>query len=204
MVLEVITGPMFSGKSEELIKNIRTYQIASKKIQVFKHGFDKRYSKECLSSHNENMIEAIIALSTADIRNALKEDTEVVAIDEVQFFDDAIIELCNDLADRGVHVIVTGLNLNYRGKPFKFANSEKTMADLIVYADKITKLSAVCTYRESGKICGRPATRTQRKVDDRDPHADNEVLVGGAESYEARCRYHHKPMTGQKKLNNKN
>jgi len=201
MVLEVITGPMFSGKSEELIRNIRKYLIAKKKVQVFKHGFDNRYAKESISSHNEAKIEAFIAINTSDIINELKDNTDVVAIDEVQFFDDNIIGLCNDLADKGKHVIVAGLNLNFLGQPFKFHNSEKTVADLMVFADKITKLFAVCTHKEGGKICGNPASRTQRMVDNRSPDVDKQLLVGGPESYEARCRFHHKPRFGQKPLN---
>jgi thymidine kinase len=200
MVLEVIVGPMFAGKSEELIKNIRKYFIAHKKVQVFKHGFDSRYSKESISSHNHAKIEAFIAMNTQDIINELKPDTEIIAIDEVQFFDDAVIRLCNDLADRGKHVIVSGLGLNFYGEPFKFADSERTMAELMVLADKITSLTAVCTHKELGNICGMPATRTQRMVDDRDPDIVSQVLVGGSESYEARCRVHHKKRTGQKQL----
>ena len=202
MVLEVIAGPMFSGKSEELIKNIRKYLIAKKKVQVFKHGFDNRYGRECISSHNKSKIEAFIAMNTSDIINELKEDTDIIAIDEVQFFDEKIIDLCNNLADEK-HVIVAGLNLNFLGQPFKFHKSEKTMADLMVFADKITKLFAVCTYKEGGKICGRPASRTQRIIDSKNPDAAKQLLVGGSESYEARCRYHHKPIIGQRRLNNK-
>jgi thymidine kinase len=201
MVLEVITGPMFSGKSEELIKNIRKNLIAKKKVQIFKHGFDSRYSKECLASHNKSKIEAFIAMNTSDIKNELKDGTEVVAIDEVQFFDDNIIQLCNKLADTGKHVIVAGLNLNFMGEPFKLHNSERTMAEFMVFADKITKLSAVCTFKEGSRICGKPATRTQRIADNKHTDSDFQVLVGGSESYEARCRVHHKPLAGQRRLN---
>jgi thymidine kinase len=204
MVLEVITGPMFSGKSEELIKNIRKQIIANKKVQIFKHGFDSRYSKKNIASHNKSKIEAFIAFNTSDIINELKDDTEVIAIDEIQFFDAKIIDLCNCLADRGRHVIVSGLNLNFLGEPFRFENSERTMAELIAYADNVTKLFAVCTYKEGGKICGMPASRTQRIIDSRNPDEKSQVLVGGTESYEARCRCHHKPGTGQKRLNSKN
>ncbi|MBW3017444.1 thymidine kinase [Candidatus Woesearchaeota archaeon] len=209
MVLKVIIGPMFAGKSDELMRNIRKHRVTNKKIQIFKHSFDTRYSKQCLSSHDKVKIEANIAHSTNEILRTLDNDTEVVVIDEVQFFDDKIIDLCNHWANQGREVVVAGLNLNFLGQPFKFMNSEKTMADLIVTADKITKLSAVCTYRFGGKICGRPATRTQRIVDSKSPGEKAEVLVGGPESYEARCREHHRPISGQstliepKPLNNK-
>jgi thymidine kinase len=183
------------------MRNIRKHNVTKKKIQVFKHGFDNRYSRECLSSHDKVKIEALNAMTSDDIVNALEAGTEVIVIDEVQFFDSKIIDLCNKWADEGREVIVAGLNLNFMGEPFRFSDSERTMAELIAKADKIIKLSAICTYKEGTKICGRPASRTQRIVDSKSPDAPAEILVGGPEQYEARCRHHHKPIAGQSTLN---
>jgi len=203
MTLKVITGPMFSGKSDELLRNIRKHKVTKKKMQIFKHGFDNRYSKECLSSHDKVKIEAINAMTSEDILNSLEPDTEVIVVDEVQFFDGKIVDLCNKWADEGREVIVAGLNLNFMGEPFRFADSERTMAELLAKADKIIKLSAICTYKEGLRMCGRPASRTQRIVDSKSPEAPAEILVGGPEQYEARCRLHHKPIAGQSTLPNR-
>ncbi|WP_427337876.1 thymidine kinase [Caloranaerobacter sp. DY30410] len=178
--IEVVVGPMYSGKSEELIRRLRRAQIARQKIQVFKPSIDDRYSVDEVVSHNGEKIKAIPVKNSDEIYKLLSEDTEVVGIDEVQFFDDGIIDLCRHLADKGLRVIVAGLDMDFRGEPFGPTPS------LMAIAEFVDKLTAVCV------ICGHPANRTQRLING-EPANYNEptILVGAKESYEARCRLHH-------------
>lgn len=178
--LEVITGCMFAGKTEELIRRINTLEYAKKKVLVFKPRIDNRYSNEKIVSHAGLSTESILIDKAVDILTFVKEDTDVVAIDEVQFLDDDILLVCDELAGRGLRVMVAGLDMDFRGEPFG------VMPKLLTTAEFVTKLTAVCT------VCGAPATRTQRLVNHQ-PAAYNEptIMVGAAERYEARCRHHH-------------
>lgn len=178
--IEVITGPMFAGKSEELIRRVRTLSYAHQKIIAVKPAIDNRYDRTAIASHDGDKYEAYAVKTVADIRALLKPDTQVVAIDEVQFFGDDVIGLCEDLADKGLRVIVAGLDTDFRGEPFG------PMPDLLARAEFVTKLSAACT------ICGCAATRTQRIINGKPAnYSDPVILVGAKETYEARCRKHH-------------
>lgn len=178
--IEVICGSMFSGKTEELIRRVRRAIIARQKIQVFKPEIDQRYGLQHVSSHNGENVEAQPVSSAAAILEHLQDSTTVVAIDEVQFFDNEVVSICQTLADRGIRVIVAGLDMDFRAMPFG------TMPQLLSIAEEIDKLHAICV------ICGNSATRTQRLVNGSPAYEDDPViLVGAQESYEARCREHH-------------
>ncbi|MFC1697827.1 thymidine kinase [Nanoarchaeota archaeon] len=181
--LEVITGPMFSGKTTELINKIQKYEAAGKRTSLFKYKKDKRYDENKLSTHDQKQVPAYpILLSEELIRGrGQRYDTEVIGIDEAQFLDSKIIDFCEEQVSDGVIVIVTCLNLDYLGQPFKFFDEEKDVGSLIAAADIVTKLSAICTYEK----CCAEATRTMRLVKN-----DSLVLLGGSESYTARCREH--------------
>lgn len=185
--IEIITGPMFAGKSEELIRRLRTLSYAHKKIVSFKPAIDDRYDKTKIASHDGEMFDAYAIKSAKDIYQFVDDKTEVVAIDEVQFFGTEVSDIIEDLADKGMRVICAGLDLDFRGEPFG------PMPTLLSRAEFVTKLSAACT------ICGCAATRTQRLIDGNPANYDDPViLVGAKESYQARCRKHHivpnKPM----------
>ncbi len=178
--LEVICGSMFSGKSEELIRRVRRAQFAKQQIQVFKPVIDNRYSEEAVVSHNGTSVTCKPIESSSQIFAHLKPDTEIIAIDEVQFFDDNIVEVVTALADKGYRVIVAGLDQDFRGEPFG------PVPALMAIAESVTKLQAVCS------VCGSPASRTQRLINGKPASYDDPViLVGASESYEARCRHHH-------------
>jgi len=178
--IEVICGSMFSGKSEELIRRVRRAGIARQKVQVFKPALDNRYSSEHVSSHNGLLYKAVPVATVAEIADRIEPDTDVVAIDEVQFFDWEIANLCEELADRGVRVIVAGLDLDFRGEPFG------PMPLLMAQAEQVDKLNAICV------VCGGPASRTQRLINGRPAaYTDPVILVGASEVYEARCRHCH-------------
>ena len=178
--IEVICGGMFSGKTEELIRRVRRAEIARKQVQVFKPSLDARYAAEHVASHNGLRAVADPVDNTAQIAERVEPETTVVAIDEAQFFDQGIISLCEGLADRGVRVIVAGLDMNFRGEPFG------PMPALMARAEEVTKLQAICVR------CGAPASRTQRLIDGRPAAYDDPIiLVGAAEAYEARCRHCH-------------
>ena len=178
--IEVITGCMFAGKTEELIRRIKVLEYAKKRIQVFKPLIDNRYSDDKIASHSGSQAESVAVEKACDIFKFLKEDTDVIAIDEVQFFDDDIVLVCECLADKGKRVMVAGLDMNFRGEPFG------VMPVLMTRAEFVTKLTAVCS------LCGNPATRTQRLVNGKPAKYDDPlVLVGAAESYTARCRHCH-------------
>jgi thymidine kinase len=172
--IEVITGSMFSGKTEELIRRVRRTQYAQQKCQVFKPEIDNRYETEYIVSHNKAKTASVRVKTAQQILQQVDEDTEVVAIDEVQFFDRAILDVCTRLADSGRRVIVAGLDQDYRGLPFGH------MPELLAIAEYVTKNLAICVK------CGNPANRTQRLGG-----GSQTVLVGADEIYEARCRNCH-------------
>lgn len=178
--LEVITGCMFAGKTEELIRRIKVLQYAKKPVMVFKPMIDNRYSSDAVVSHAGTSVNSIVIRSANEIYDYIKDETEVIAIDEVQFFDAQIVTICNALADQGKRVMTAGLDMDFRGEPFG------VMPALITTAEFVTKLTAVCMK------CGAPATRTQRLVNGKAArYSDPIVLVGASEAYEARCRHCH-------------
>ena len=179
--VEVVAGSMFSGKTEELLRRIRRAEIARKKVQLFKPTIDNRYGVVRVASHDGiGREDAIVVCDAEDILRRLDADTEVVAIDEIQFFDSAIADVCDHLADRGLRVIAAGLDQDFRGEPFG------PMPLLLARAELVDKLHAICVS------CGAAASRTQRLIDGRPARYDDPViLVGGSESYEARCRNCH-------------
>ena len=172
---------MFSGKSEELLRRVRRAMIARRTVQVFKSQLDDRYGGiHTISSHDGREIEARPVSSSRDVAEFVEPDTEVLAIDEVQFMDHGILEVVDDLASRGVRVIVSGTDMDFRGLPFGPVGS------LLAIAEKIDKLHAICV------VCGDLATRNQRLIDGKPAPAEGPTIqVGGLESYEARCRAHH-------------
>ena len=179
--LEVITGPMFCGKTDELLRRLRRASIAKQKIQVFKPGFDIRYSNEKVTSHAGNEYNAHPVDNITEIHIHLLDDVTVVAIDEAQFFGEEIIQVVQDLVDKGIRVIVGGLDMDFRGVPFG------QMPELLSLAEKVDKLHAICM------VCGEEATRTQRLVDNKPAYYDDPIIiVGASEMYEARCRIHHR------------
>ncbi|MGI6251256.1 MAG: thymidine kinase [Anaerolineaceae bacterium] len=184
-IVEVITGSMFCGKTEELIRRLRRATIAKQKVQVFKPAIDERYAFAKVTSHSGADYEAFPVSSSEEILINLKPDVTVVGIDEAQFFDDGVVDVAQLLADRGLRVIVTGLDTDFRGEPFG------CMPVMEAKADKVDKLSAICM------VCGESATRTQRLVNGKPAHYhDPVVIVGAAEMYEARCRRCHEVPRG--------
>jgi len=169
--IEVVTGSMFSGKSEELIRRIRRAQIARQKVQLFKPRIDTRFAGDAVVSHSDMRMPSEAVASAPEILDRLLADTEVVGIDEGQFFDARLVDVANTLADRGLRVIVAGLDQDYMGRPFE------PMPQLIAIAEYVDKTLAICMR------CGAPANRTQRLGSETD-----RVIVGGAAEYEARCR----------------
>jgi thymidine kinase len=171
---------MFSGKTEELIRRVRRARIAKQKVQVFKPAMDQRYYAEQVSSHNGLRWQAVAVGNAHQILEHLESDTTVVAVDEAQFFDWELSEVCNQLARQGKRIILAGLDVDFRGEPFG------PMPLLMAEAEEVTKLQAICV------VCGAPASRTQRLIDARPAAYDDPIiLVGGSESYEARCRHCH-------------
>ena len=178
--LEVICGCMFAGKTEELIRRINVLSYARKNILVFKPKIDDRYSTTEIASHAGSKVPCIVISEAKEILNHVNYDTDVVAIDEVQFFDEDVVDICEYLADSGLRVMVAGLDKDFRGEPFG------VLPDLLTRAEFVTKLTAVCAK------CGAPATRTQRIINGK-PALFNDpiVLVGAKEAYEPRCRHCH-------------
>jgi thymidine kinase len=177
--IEVIAGSMFSGKSEELIRRIRRAQIARQKVQIFKPRVDDRFEGDHIVSHSDMKMPSQVVTSAGQILERTDADTEVVGIDEGQFFDLSLVEVASGLADRGVRVIVAGLDQDFLGRPFD------PMPQLMAVAEYVDKTLAICVR------CGAPANRSQRLVP-----ATDRVVVGGAEQYEARCRHCFQPGTG--------
>jgi thymidine kinase len=169
--VEVIAGSMFSGKSEELIRRLRRAKIARQKVQVFKPALDSRFSKNQIVSHSEMRHESANSRSAAEVLAKVDPDTEVVGIDEGQFFDNELVEVANRLAQRGVRVIIAGLDQDYTGQPWE------PMPQLLAIAEYITKTHAICMK------CGKPANYSQRTFE-----SEERVAVGAADKYEARCR----------------
>ena len=170
--IEVIAGSMFSGKSEELIRRLRRAQIARQKVQIFKPSIDDRFSDDAIVSHSEMKIASVNASSSRELLERVLPDTEVIGIDEGQFFDQELPAVCSTLADQGRRVIVAGLDQDYLGKPFE------PIPQLLAIAEYITKTLAICM------VCGGPANHTQRLV-----ASTERVLVGASGTYEARCRH---------------
>jgi thymidine kinase len=178
--IEVICGCMFSGKSEELIRRVRRAQIAQQKVEVFKSSLDNRYQANCVNSHNRSSIAATPVQSVSEIVDNMSDDAITIAIDEAQFFDSDLIELCSRLAGRGIRVIVAGLDLDFRGEPFG------PIPEIVAKADYVDKLQAICS------VCLKDATRSQRLINGQPAHYDEPViLVGAQEAYEPRCRHCH-------------
>jgi thymidine kinase len=178
--IEVICGCMFSGKTEELIRRVKRAQIAKQKVQIFQHSLDTRYGEKRIASHSGAYLHAVPVQSGAEIARLVHPDTQVVAIDEVQFFDEAITDMAKELADREMRVIAAGLDMDFRGEPFG------PIPLLMAQAELVEKLQAICV------VCGAPASRTQRLIDGQPAFYDDPVImVGASEVYEARCRQCH-------------
>ena len=179
-MVEVITGSMFCGKTDELIRRLRRASIARQKVQVFKPAIDNRYSQQRVTSHAGSDYDATPIQNANEIEINLDPDTTVVGIDEAQFLDQVLIDIVHRLADRGLRVIVAGLDTDFRGEPFG------PMPALMARAERVDKLNAICM------VCGGPASRTQRLVNGQPARFDDPVvIVGASEMYEARCRQHH-------------
>lgn len=174
--IEVVAGPMFSGKSEELIRLLRRAAIARQRVQVFKPALDSRYSQGDVVSHSQWRIPCEVVETAAEIRTRLDPRTEVVGVDEAQFFDDELPRVCTHLANLGKRVVVAGLDMDFRGIPFG------PMPELLAIAEKVLKIQAICAR------CGAPASYTQRLTED-----EERVVVGASDVYEARCRRCHEP-----------
>jgi len=178
--IEVITGCMFAGKTEELINRIKTLQYAKQNILVVKPSIDNRYSIDEIASHSGYRVKAVNSTKATEILDLVTKETQVVAIDECQFFQKDLIGVCEELANKGIRVICAGLDRDFRGEPFG------VMPELLIRAEFVTKLSAVCVK------CGYPATLSQRLINGKPAdYNDPIVLVGAAESYEPRCRHCH-------------
>jgi thymidine kinase len=180
--LELIVGPMFSGKSEELIRRVKRALIAGQRVQVFKPALDKRYDAVQVASHDRRTLEAKAVDNVADMRAQLESGTQVIAVDEGQFFSDELATLALDLSGAGKRIIIAGLDMDFRGEPFG------PMPQLLARAEVVEKLTAICR-------CGRAATRTQRLIGGQPAHyEDPTILVGAEETYEPRCRECHVVM----------
>lgn len=178
--IEVVIGPMYSGKSEELIRILKRSKIAKQNVVAFKPAIDSRYSDEEVVSHSGSSITAIPIKNAKEIYNYIDADTHVIGIDEVQFFEDEVVDIALDLADEGIRVITAGLDMDFRGEPFG------PTPRLLAVAEFVEKLQAVCM------VCGNPAHRTQRLINGQPAKYDDPIiLVGATESYEARCRKCH-------------
>lgn len=178
--IEVVCGSMFSGKTDELIRRLVRATIAKQKVQVFKPAIDIRYAVEKVTSHAGSNFDAIPVEKAADIRTKLDADTTVVGIDEAQFMDPEVVIVADELAERGIRVIVAGLDTDFRGETFG------SMPVLMSKAEHVSKLHAICM------VCGDDASRTQRLVNGKPARYDDPVvIVGASELYEARCRLHH-------------
>jgi thymidine kinase len=169
--IEIITGSMFSGKSEELIRRLRRAEIARQRVQIFKPGLDDRYAEDHIVSHSQMKLRSVAVKDAAELMCKVDDRVEVIGIDEAQFFDDGLVEVCNRLANQGKRVIVAGLDRDFRGVPFE------VMAHLLATAEYITKSLAICM------ACGAPASYTQKMTGGHD-----RIEIGAEGMYEARCR----------------
>jgi len=187
--IEVVCGPMFAGKTEELIRRIKRLEYAKQNVLVFKPSIDDRYAKEEIVSHNLSKKPSIIIEKSEEVLTHINKEVDAVVIDEVQFFDNGIIQIAEDLADQGVRVIVGGLDRDFRGEPFG------PMPELLARAEFVTKLTAICVKS------GLPATRTQRIINGKPAnYSDPTILVGANESYEPRSRHYHEVPGKPKKI----
>jgi thymidine kinase len=178
--LTVITGSMFSGKTEELIRLLRRALYARRSVQVFKHVLETRSDFTEIRSHNGVPHEAGAVSTSEELLERIEPETDLIAVEEAQFFDEGIVDACRSLADSGYQVIVAGLDMDFRGRPFG------PMPNLLAEADEVVKLRAICAR------CGRDASRSQRLIDGKPaPASAPTILVGAQETYEARCRQHH-------------
>ena len=178
--IEVITGSMFCGKTDELIRRLRRATIARQKVQVFKPAIDVRYAEEKVTSHAGAEFDALPVENSREILDKLDDDVTVVAIDEAQFFDVEVVAVAEELTEKGIRVIVAGLDTDFRAEPFG------PMPTLMAQAEEVDKLRAICM------VCGGEASRTQRLVNGEPARYDDPVvIVGASEMYEARCRKHH-------------
>ncbi|MGQ3328082.1 MULTISPECIES: thymidine kinase [Halorubrum] len=188
--IEVISGSMFSGKTEELLRRLRRSEIAGQSVAVYKPAIDDRYGETSIGSHNGRQWDATVVDNEGDGPLAILDDDpypEVAAIDEANFFSDALVEVCNVLADNGTRVIVSGTDQTFRGEPFE------PLPELMATAEYVDKLQAICSQ------CGEPASRNQRLIEGEPAHVDDPtILVGAEESYEARCRDCHVLRTGER------
>jgi len=178
--IEVICGPMFAGKTEELLRRVNRLDYANIEYRIFKPAIDTRYEAERVISHNGAGKAAIVVAQATDILEHIEKDVQAIAIDEVQFFDAEIVDVVEQLAGKGLRVIINGLDMDFRAEPFAL------MKELLPRAEFVTKLTAICVK------CGAAATRSQRLIDGQPARYDDEIiLVGAEETYEARCRHHH-------------
>lgn len=183
--VESIVGPMFAGKTEELIRRVKRMDYAKKHYLVFKPTIDTRYSKTEIVSHNKKALSAISISHGSDIKRYLKKDTQAIVIDEVQFFDDSLVKYVKELAEQGYRVICAGLDTDFRGEPFG------VVGPILAISDSVTKLTAICS------VCGEEATKTQRIINGKPAYYNDPIiLVGEKESYEARCRCCHTVLMG--------
>lgn len=181
--IEVVCGPMFAGKSEELIRRIKRLEYAKKKMLVFKPEIDNRYSQSMIVSHSSMTSSSINISKASEILDYLTPDIDAIIIDEVQFLDEELVDIVEDLANKGIRVILGGLDRDFRGKPFGI------IAQLLAISEEVTKLTAICV------VCGEEATRTQRIINGKEAYEDDPlILIGADESYEPRCRLCHKVL----------
>ncbi|MBR3118169.1 MULTISPECIES: thymidine kinase [Oceanobacillus] len=191
--VEVICGSMFSGKSEELIRRVRRATYANLTVRVFKPAIDNRYDDTAVVSHNGSSTIARPIHNSVEILEHIDDHVDIVGIDEVQFFDSNVIEIVEELANRGIRVITAGLDTDFRGEPFG------PVPKLMALSESVTKLNAICP------VCGSPASRTQRLIDGSPASYDDPIiLVGASESYEPRCRHHHEVPKKPKRNFNRN
>ena len=192
--LELIIGTMFSGKSTELIRRANRYEIAGRKVQLFKPALDDRYGLDSIASHDGLRRSVEYVEAAAEILDRLDDATQVVAVDEAQFFTGDIIEILDGLADTGRTVLTAGLLKDFRDEYFPFRDGKRDMSDLVKAADYMIYLKAICTFSEDGEICGREATRVQRFLDGKvAPYDSPTIVVGGRVTYAPRCRTHFRP-----------
>lgn len=178
--VEVVCGPMFAGKSEELIRRVKRIEYAKKKIIVFKPLIDNRYSEDEVVSHNKRRTKCYNLKHSSEVEKYITPDLYAVAFDEVQFMDEGILKVIDDLANRGIRVICAGLDNDFRGEPFSI------MPQLLCMAEYVTKLTAICN------VCGANATRTQRVVNGKPAYYEDPIIIiGASEAYEPRCRQCH-------------
>jgi thymidine kinase len=181
--IEVICGPMFAGKSEELIRRIKRLEYAKKKTIVFKPAIDTRYSETEVVSHSNLKTKSIAIKEAKDVLDYIDSTTFAVAIDEVQFLDKDLLPIAQKLALKGIRVILAGLDTDFRGEPFMMT------ASLMTIAEDVTKLTAICV------VCGAPATKTQRIINGQPArYSDPIIKVGASEAYEPRCRHCHQVL----------